>query len=750
MRILRRAGAAGRGRGAQPRDLSVSSVVDVIVLIVLLGVGVMAYGPVFGGLPGYRAAGGGVQLGMLVALLSSWRGWSLWLTASVASTVFLLFGGLFALPGEATAGVAPGPDTARRLLSLSLSVWGELPTLSTPAPEESGATVLPYLAGMLCALAAGTLALRGRRPLWALVPVLLFVMSAILWGTEENRWAVPQGLMLGVGGLAWASWRSARTRALAPAAGAGWASRRRGALAGLAVLGLATGVAGAGAAGLSTVTDRDVLRESAVPQLDLGSYPSPLLRYRDLAQGKRYETLLSVRGLPRTGRLRVATLESYDGVVYDDGGGAGYVEIDEEVEPPEGTDGGNTTTVQVTVEGYDGVWLPGGGDLRRLVFDGPRAGLLAESAHYDPATGNVLTTAGLEEGDGYRVNVVLPRSAVSLEDLAGIDPGGDRLPPVLRVPSIVLEKAVEFAADETDPALRLASIAETLSFWGYFSDGSDGRSPAGHSAPRMHALLTGSEIVGDDEQYAVLTALMARKLGIPARVVLGFHRETRPEGPGGGRAEEVELTGADLHVWAEASFEGHGWVPIEATPPREKTLPVEVSDGKGKGRKGQRQDRDDQAEDADDAAPEGSTPAWWLLALVVLLLAVTVPPLLVVLLKGRRRRRRRTRGTPVERAVGGWAEVVDAAADLGSRSPDAATRREGALVLAAAHPDAVLLPLADEVDAWAFGPGQPTPDDLSLVWAASQQARATMARDVSRRRRWWAKISPASLRSRRG
>ena len=56
----------------------------------------------------------------------------------------------------------------------------------------------------------------------------------------------------------------------------------------------------------------------------------------------------------------------------------------------------------------------------------------------------------------------------------------------------------------------------------YYSDGSTSASPAGHTSARIASLLTQPALVGDEEQYAVTMALMARELGLPARVVLGF------------------------------------------------------------------------------------------------------------------------------------------------------------------------------------------------------------------------------------
>src|SRR5699024_6996051 len=50
--------------------------------------------------------------------------------------------------------------------------------------------------------------------------------------------------------------------------------------------------------------------------------------------------------------------------------------------------------------------------------------------------------------------------------------------------------------------------------------------------------------IGDQEQYAALTAVLARSIGIPARVGMGFEV---PEGQEG----NVSITGEDVTAWVE-------------------------------------------------------------------------------------------------------------------------------------------------------------------------------------------------------
>ncbi|RZU25362.1 transglutaminase superfamily protein [Streptomyces sp. BK239] len=75
--------------------------------------------------------------------------------------------------------------------------------------------------------------------------------------------------------------------------------------------------------------------------------------------------------------------------------------------------------------------------------------------------------------------------------------------------------------------------------------------------------------------YSFAMAAMARTLGIPARVAVGF-------APGSPQADgSVAVSLKDAHAWPELYFEGVGWTRFEPTPTRGTTPPYTLPENSG-------------------------------------------------------------------------------------------------------------------------------------------------------------------------
>ncbi len=296
----------------------------------------------------------------------------------------------------------------------------------------------------------------------------------------------------------------------------------------------------------------------------------------------------------------------------------------------------------------------------------------------------------------------------------------------------------------------------------------------GNGADELAAFLTPGPDgrIGYCEQFASAMAVMARQVGIPSRVAVGFLAPSRLED---GR---WEYSSDDLHAWPELYFPGAGWTRFEPTPPRRAAqvpaytagdqAPEPLQQVPGSGRDAARGEEADRAEnrvqpqvgDAQPAAPiEAPSTRWRTAALVLAPAALVVGLLAAPGVVRRRRRERRLSGGVLD----GWAELRDTAVDLGTPWPDERSPREVRSVVArhlgtTADLDVVVSAVeraryarpADTSDtAGTSGTDQARDADESGVRDACRRCLATMEERSTprdrRRARWW----PRTVVSRR-
>ena len=731
---------------------------DIGAFAALLTIGVLAFGPVFGGAPGYRAAGGGVLLGAAIAFVSCVRRWSGLGTAVVAVVGYFAFGGALALPSTTSGGVIPTVDTVRRLALLTVDAWRDLLTVSTPASAFTGPTVVPYLGAVLCSVLAFSWALRARRPLWALAPAIALLLLGVLWGTRDAPYASWQGIAFVAIALCWHAARSAVRDRSNEVVVFEDARRRSGPVTRIAAAVAALAVAGGVAYTLSpglTGADRFVLRDHVVPPLDLQAYPSPLTDFRYLERNLKETPLLTVSGLGTDQRLRLAVLDSYDGIVYSVAGtSADFLRIGSEVDQPRSGAMAKRSTLDIRISGYSGVWMPGGGTVEGVRFIGDNAQQQTAGLHYNWQTGALLTTAQVSSGAHYRVELSTKPSSTDAQ--LKTDPVVGQAISDTNVPDAVAKLADDYTAKARTPIEQLRAIETALHSSGYYSNGSDGKSRAGHTTERLGAMLELPQLIGDDEQYAAVMALMARAKGIPARVVMGFY-----PGPSKARATSLTLTGNDVHAWVEVQFQNAGWVAFDPTPDRNRTPQVQTTSPQPQPKPRvlpppvPPKDRADPPAAVSDGKqvkkqPKNESSFDW--AGVVRKVAYAVggvtlvsAPLLVVLgLKRRRRSRRAGRKRFSDRVSGAWDEVMDRAVDLGLPRQPNETRKEEAARVSEQFPECGAGGFAQLVDAQVFGQDEPDRGVADTAWRGADQVIAGMR---SRRTRWQRLRAAISLRS---
>ncbi|QIX25405.1 transglutaminase domain-containing protein [Nocardioides sp. JQ2195] len=746
---------------------------DVAATTLLLSLGAIGFGPVFGGAVGLVAAGGGVVLGVGIGVLGAWRRWSRLGTLLATMLGYLLLGGPFALPSTTVAGFLPTGETIRRLTLLSWQAWRDLLTVGLPAGQFDGPAVAPFLGALVTATVATSSVLRLRALRWVvlgglLAPLVLLVVG-ILWGSHDAPFGALRGALFAAVALVWASWRTRRgdLRGHAIFSRSGPTARTpriRQAVIGAVALAAAGGLAVTGLALLAPHPDRTVLRDHVVPPLELRDYASPLTLFRHLSATLEKETLFTVEGLPEGGRIRLATMDLYDGNVYSvSEGSAQFVHAGQEILPSEFS-GSETPVDELTfrIVGYSGVWVPGGGDLRGVTFAGDDEEGLAAGLFFNPATGTALTTAGVGEGTTYTVDVARPSlsAAESKELPADLEPDRSfRMPENTARVDAVSNKVAEFVGDAVTPMEQLRQIESRFRQDGFFANGTDEGVPsyAGHTVTRISQLLESQsqQMIGDDEQYAVAFALMARDLDLPARVVMGFHPDTGTSG-----SAPLAITGDDAHVWVEVLFGDAGWVTFDPTPPEDQTPEVNTPEPNPRNEPQvlpppevpeEREPREPPPADSDvdrrddDDSTVAVVLRWVAIGTGVLLLLLA-PFLVVAALKSRRRQRRRNAPRLADRISGGWSEIIDLGADVGLSVPRQATRTEAAMILGDRIPTSSGTTMAHRVDGHVFGVTDPTSSDVDAVWEAVDGLREELHEGSGPWQRLRARFSIRSLR----
>lgn len=758
---------------SESRKLSFGFVLSAVLLLWLgFGIAAVAFWPVFASAQYVLAVGVAVLAGTAIAVMGArWR-WSSPVVSLLTVAAFTLLGVPLAVPSKALAGVLPSLGGLADLFAGVALGWKQLLTISLPVGDYQALLVPPFALALVLSVVSVTVALRSRIAETAAIgPVVLFT-TGLAFGPELAPWPVP--LTVALGGsvilyLIWCRWyrRRASIRTLASRAsesGEPLETIADGGFVGFRSLlsaGLVFTVAVVGGVAMANTlppeSAREVLRSNITQPFDPRAHASPLSGFRSYLKPPLVDRLLlTVGGLEPGARVRLATLDVYDGVVFSvdgerQGSSSGvFARIPYRVD--QSSVAGTEVTINVSVAGYSGVWLPIVGELISVDFGGPRAAQLRDAFYYSDAGSTGALLEPLRPGDQYRLTAVLPDEPPdgSLADLVPLAMPTNEL---AELPDGVQSTLDRFVDGVEGPGARLQAMLDGLRSEGYVSHGvaeDEPPSRSGHSADRITELFTGSRMLGDEEQYAVAAALMARELGFPARVAVGFE-PTVVDGV------TTEITGSDITAWIEVATNRYGWVALDPTPPV-REIPEEEPEQPATVTQPQAPVQPPEVEpDAPDEQfppeavqdePEATNP--WLallgrvlaaLGILAVLAAIILSPFLTILAaKWRRRRLRRKAPTPLERITGGWQEFHDAALDHGYSPGASPTRLEVAQAVGGTQPYV----LAAVVDRVVFAPGEPRDSEAEQLWAAIDELRFNLGADRTR----WERIKAAvSLRS---
>lgn len=736
--------------------------------------------------PLVRAVLTGTALGAVAAGVTVWFRLSPLLSWAVMLLGYVAGGLLIGV------GIPSGLTTSLRALGAGVvTSWKDLLTLTPPFGDAPGLVVAPWLVSYVAAGIITVVALRCQAwaPMAAIAPLLVLGLSLVV-SAEDPVQPVVIGVAVAVLSLLGAA--ALHTRIA-------W---HRGLSLGVAVaLGIGAGFA---LPALAPQRDRLIVREAIEPPFDPAQYESPLSTFRSYVKDREQVELI-VEGDTAGAPIRLAAMDAYNGIVWttttSQSGGSGGSDSGEfrRVAGPLETGVGETVLVSVRTGRDFGVWLPTVGQVARFAMsEAQREGL---RYNVTTSTAALLPQAGSDSS--YTVEAVIPE-AVSDADLAEVPVADVELGTVERVPDIVEVLAREWSGPATSPIEMARSLEQRMAGTGWYSDGVDEGAPAGHGADRMTALLESDQMVGNAEQYASAMALMARSLGLPARVVMGFEVAASD-------GEAVEVVGSDVTAWVEIAFEGHGWIPFYPTPDKSRVPDSAQTTTNPDAQPQVNQPRPTQppptqaptAEPNDvrpleddpeiDPAVDPSRGVYLVVGGIGLVLLVLVLPLVaIVVFKLLRRRRRRHASSPRQATEGAWAEVMSTARDIGLDVPanltrgelvsalgvgQVADRRRGERavpgeagtpgapqVLGPGLPESGLpesgvpgsssseasdlMVLATRADAAQFGPFDPDSAHVAQAWHAAESVRGSWFSQLSWWRRFRARTSLASVRIR--
>lgn len=610
-----------------------------------------------------------------------------------------------------------------------------------PAPDTIALpTAFTWLAGTAAAL------LLSRRPLAALLPPVGLLGGAVVFVGPN---ATPAYHLVGLFAVAVAA-HLAATRdggaaaaaltPLAPTARRIERARRAGVgLAVTAVVGVLVMTVGPAAAVLHETQPADP-RALFVPPQQRYDALNPLGLLSKWATDREIP-LLEVRAA-RPVRTSWVALSRFDGITWlpdDEFRAAGSVLPTVDPMPHRTT----RVTQRITVRELTGAWLPAA-EIPRSVT-GARAG-------FDAWSRMLEAPDGLRDGLAYAVNSELPVRDPGYLAGAGL-PTGPEFRNVTFVPPRLpddLTRLAQRAAGQGTPyqrALRLERFLRTRYLF-------DAAAPSGHGYPNLEFFLTEPRADGGrrgtSEQFATAFALLGRVVGLPTRVVVGFHA-----GQELGDGHYLVRSG-DAFAWAEVFLLGEGWVPFDPTPtrkgaapPPEQNTPEAEAESQQKEQQLKQPEREppplpDEPEAAPQPARRAVVVALWTVVGVLLMVLLVIPVLRV-----RRTHVRLSRGVPARRVLGAWLEVRDSLRLAGHRITPSQAAGEVALAHGGgALPD--LQPLAVRVNTIGFAPGDRSgPEDAAAAVRTARDHLRSLRRQqrLARRLLWWLDPRPLFWRS---
>lgn len=498
---------------------------------------------------------------------------------------------------------------------------------------------------------------------------------------------------------------------------------------------------------------------------------SPLVDIRSRLVQQANVEVFTVRSDQRA-YWRLTSLDRFDGSIWSSNGSYGKSSGDLDDGVPVASER-LVFDQQFTISALSQIWLPAAYEPQQVEVEEP--------VRYDEVSGTLIVDTEIPTSDGtaYAVRSALPQHLP--DALAGASP---------EIPIDIAERYLELPGDFSPDIRALAAEVTAGSTSGYeqamrlqdffrtqFSY--DLQVDLEHGIGDMQDFLFAVR-AGYCEQFAGSFAAMARSLGLPARVAVGFTP---------GVADPADPTlyrvrGEHAHAWPEVYLGEYGWVAFEPTPGRGAPfaeqytgVPEQQTQSGGDGGSATTVPVTPSTEvPSPDTSIPGQTPPtfpddpgldlgaggeaepepnpWPLrivLALAIALAAAVLYLLAVVAFTaGARLLRRRRADSAVARIALAWEESLAAARRAGVGVRPSATQRQAADEIGRRIPtvDEPIRALASTVEASAYAPTPPGDDAGDVALALADRVGDGTRAAMTPRDRFRTRFDPRLLRRR--
>ncbi len=467
-----------------------------------------------------------------------------WLALPTGLVALAVLVGLIYFRDSTRLGLPTGDTVEQFRISMRL-VWRQFPTAVSPVPSEGSFAIAATTALALCAWLADSFAFRAFGRAEAVVPAgVVFIFTSAL-GIDRNRVLVA-ALWVGAAILTVAALRMAHSRD-----DSAWMGKRRQSLwsalpAAVACALFATTGAVAVAPQLPGAGDKALL-DTRNRDGDVTEIVSPLVDIRSRLVNRGNVELFTV-ATERPDYLALTALARFDGTRW--------TPLAEDARVADGTLGAPTPNAELVLQQITVKKL--GGQLAPAQRTASSASWTGRTLLYADEAGALFVDGGLQPG--YQYQVTSAGGQATDTELRGTSV--DRAPNSIYydLPAGVPQEIFDIAQAVTAQATTPFDKALALQTWFRTQFKYSTTVQRGHNDDAMLNFLSIKK--GYCEQFSATFATMARAIGLPARVMVGFTQgQLRADGL-------YHVAGRHAHAWDEVWFDGYGWQLFDPTPGR--------------------------------------------------------------------------------------------------------------------------------------------------------------------------------------